>query len=98
MEQLHQTYRDRGLVVVAVSQDTVPLEKVKRFVALLGLSFPIWYDRDGGAGRRYEVPGVPASYLISADGQIAYRVLGEYDWTGREALGAIELLLSETEK
>lgn len=96
MERLHRAYRERGLVVLAVTaQDASPLDEVKRFAASGGLTFPVWHDRDNVAGRRYGIPGVPTSYLVTHDGQLAYRVLGEYDWSGREAIGAIELLLSE---
>ncbi len=98
MERLHRAYRERGLVVLAVSEDTVPPEEVKRFAALLGLTFPVWYDRSGEAGRQYRIPGVPTSYLVTHDGQLAWRVLGEYDWSGKEAIGAIELLLDEAGK
>ncbi|MBI4988967.1 MAG: TlpA family protein disulfide reductase [Rhodocyclales bacterium] len=98
MERLHRAYRERGLVVLALSQDDLPPEDVRRFAVLLGLTFPVWHDRDSAVGRRYNVPGVPTSYLITHDGQLAYRVLGEYDWDGREAHGAVELLLDEAGK
>ena len=98
MERLHRAYRERGLVVLAVSQDEAPLEEVRRFAVSLGLTFPVWHDRDREAARHYSVPGVPTSYLVAHDGQLAYRVLGEYDWDGREARGAVELLLDEAGK
>lgn len=98
MERLHQAYRSRGLVVLAVSQDEAPLEEVRRFAVSLGLTFPVWHDRGREAARHYSLPGVPTSYLIAHDGQLAYRVLGEYDWDGREARGAVELLLDEAGK
>jgi peroxiredoxin len=98
MERLHRAYRERGLVVLALSQDDLPLDDVRRFAVLLGLTFPVWHDRDSAVGRQYQVPGVPTSYLIAHDGQFAWRVLGEYDWDGREAHGAVELLLSEAGK
>ncbi len=99
MERLHRAYRSRGLVVLAVTaQDAAPLDEVRRFAVSLGLTFPVWHDRESAAGRRYGIPGVPTSYLIAHDGQLAYRVLGEYDWDGREAHGAVELLLDEAGK
>ncbi len=98
MERLHRAYRERGLVVLAVSQDEAPLEEVRRFAVSLGLTFPVWHDRDREAARHFSLPGVPTSYLIAHDGQLAWRVLGEYDWDGREAHGAVELLLDEAGK
>jgi peroxiredoxin len=93
MEQLYQAYRDRGLIVIAVSQDQAPLATVRSFAEELKLTFPVWHDRDGLVGRQYSIPGVPASYLIGADGRIAYRVYGEYDWHSGEARAAVETLL-----
>ena len=94
MEQLYRAYKDRGLVVLAVSQDQAPLATVRSFVEELKLSFSVWHDRDGLVGRQYNVPGVPASYLIGRDGRIAWRVLGEYDWFSPEARAAVEALLA----
>ncbi len=98
MEQLYRAYRDRGLVVLAVSQDQAPLATVRRFAEELKLSFPVWHERDGLVGRQYSVPGVPTSYLIGRDGRIAYRVLGEYDWFSPEARAAVETLLRAPQK
>lgn len=95
MERLYQAYRERGLVVLAVSQDQAPPAEVKGFADSLGLTFPVWHDRDGLVGRQYSVPGLPTSFLITHDGQLAYRVIGEYEWFSEEARGTVELLLKE---
>ncbi|OGI38505.1 MAG: hypothetical protein A2140_10515 [Candidatus Muproteobacteria bacterium RBG_16_62_13] len=93
MEQLYQAYKDRGLIVVAVSQDQAPLAAVRSFAEELKLGFPVWHDRDRLVGKQYSVPGVPTSYLIGRDGRIAYKVLGEYDWSSIEGRTAVEQLL-----
>ena len=93
MERLHQRYKDRGLAVLALSQDQASSQVVKVFVDELKLSFPVWHDRDGLVGRQYSIPGVPTSYLIARDGRVTYRALGDYDWDGDEARRAVEALL-----
>ena len=50
MEQLYRAYKDRSLVVLAVSQDQAPLVTVRSFVEELKLSFPVGHDRDGRLG------------------------------------------------
>jgi peroxiredoxin len=98
MEQLYQANKDRGLIVVAVSQDQAPLAAVRSFAEELKLSFPVWHDRDVLVGRQYSVPGVPTSYLIGRDGRIAYKVLGEYDWFSPEARAVVEQLLTARDR
>jgi peroxiredoxin len=93
MEQLYQRYRERGFVVLALSQDQASSREVKAYVDGLRLSFPVWHDRDGIVGRQYSIPGVPVSYLIDRDGRIVWRVLGEYDWYGEEARRTVEAML-----
>jgi peroxiredoxin len=93
MERLHQAYKDRGLVVLGLSQDRASADTVRAFVDKLQVTFSIWHDRDGLVGRQYSIPGVPTSYLIGTDGRIAYRALGEHDWSGPEARAAVESLL-----
>ncbi|MBI3575727.1 MAG: TlpA family protein disulfide reductase [Gammaproteobacteria bacterium] len=98
MEQLYRAYKDRGLIVLAVSQDQAALATVRDFAEQLKLTFPVWHDRDGLVGRQYSVPGVPTSYLVGRDGRIAWRVLGEYDWFSPEARAVVEQLLAARER
>jgi peroxiredoxin len=93
MERLYRRYQDRGLVVLALSQDRASSQQVKAFVDELALTFTVWHDRDGLVGRQYSIPGVPTTYLIGRDGRIAYRALGDYDWDRDEARRAVEALL-----
>lgn len=93
MERLYRAYTDKGLVVLALSQDQASARMVQAYVDDLRVTFPVWHDRDGLVGRQYSIPGVPTSYLIGADGRMAYRALGEYDWSGPEARAAVEALL-----
>jgi peroxiredoxin len=93
MEKLYQSYKDKGLEIVAVSVDTASAAKVRAYVEKLGLTFLILHDRDSLISRLYNNPGVPSSYLIDTQGKLTYRVLGEYDWSGEKAKNAVEGLL-----
>ncbi|MCP4040565.1 MAG: TlpA family protein disulfide reductase [Gammaproteobacteria bacterium] len=93
MQRLYQAYRDKGLEIVAVSVDTASAAKVRAYTEKLGLTFPILHDRDNLINRLYSNPGVPSSYLIDPQGKVAYRVLGEYNWTGDKAKNTVETLL-----
>lgn len=93
MQRLYETYRDKGLEIVAVSVDTTSPANVRTFVEKLSLTYPILHDRDSLISRLYSNPGVPSSYLIDPQGNVAYRVLGEYDWMSEKAKDTVEGLL-----
>lgn len=95
LERLWQTYRHKGLVVLAVSEDGGDTRSVTRFVAKHRLSYTVSVDRDGELATRYQVSGLPATYLIDRQGNIVASVLGSKDWAGAEAGALIEHLLEK---
>ena len=75
MNQLHSTYRDQGLVVVAINLDQErPL--AERFISATQPAFTIAFDPEGTSAERYQVQGMPSSYLIDRAGQIHTRHVG----------------------
>jgi thiol-disulfide isomerase/thioredoxin len=79
MERLSQTYKDKGLVVLAVDMHE-SAKSVRTFMQELKLSFPAVVDGDGSVGFMYAVRPIPATYLVARDGQILWRVFGARDW------------------
>lgn len=84
MERLSQTYRDKGLMVLAVDMHE-SAESVRAFMQELKLSFPAVVDADGSVGFMYGVRPIPATFLIARDGQILWRAFGARDWDSAEA-------------
>lgn len=68
-------YGDR--VVFAGVDQGETAETVQRFVAELGLTFPIPMDGKQDAATLYNVRGLPTTYFIDADGVIQAMWLGE---------------------
>lgn len=93
MERLWQRYRDRGLAIVAVSVDEEGDTRIANFVRRLHLSYPILLDPRSEAAERYEVSGLPATYLIDAKGRLIGRMVGSREWDSQEAVSLIEQLL-----
>ena len=84
MEQLHRTYKDKGLVVLAVDiQESA--NDVRAFTQELKLSFPALLDRDGSVASTYAIRPVPATYLIGRDGKILWRAFGSREWDASDA-------------
>ncbi|HWU40783.1 MAG TPA: TlpA disulfide reductase family protein [Candidatus Acidoferrum sp.] len=95
MEGLYQAYRDRGLVILAVSNDHGGKSVVESFVRERGVTFPILMDPDGEVLARYGVRGLPPSYLLDRRGRIVSGDVGARDWSGKVAREIVERLLAE---
>ena len=82
MQRLYDKYRERGLVVVAVNQFEDP-DLVFEFTGRLSLepTFPILFDRDAGLMAQWKVNGLPTTYVVGPQGELAYRAVGgrEFD-------------------
>ncbi len=94
MEVLHQRLKDRGFVLLAVSEDEGGPDAVKSFVEQTKVSFPVLLDPDGDVGRKYGVWGFPESFLVDREGRIVERVIGPRDWATPAQIARIEALLA----
>lgn len=84
MDRLYRTYKDRGLVVLAVDirEGT---KAVQAFTQELKLSFPTLLDKDGSVAYAYGVRPVPATYLVGHDGKVMWRAFGSREWSSSGA-------------
>jgi thiol-disulfide isomerase/thioredoxin len=68
----HQLYADKGLVVIGLHHNSVPLAEVEEFVKERGLTFPIGLDETNGETcERYRVSAFPTKILIDRDGRLS---------------------------
>jgi len=89
LQRLHEELGDDGLRIVAVSVDAPSGVigafgeaggDVREFVDRLGLSFTVLHDPSGGIQARYQVNGLPTTYVIDREGRIRRKVLGAAAW------------------
>ena len=76
LESLHRAYEARGLIVVAVNVGQEK-ELVEKTVRRMGISYGVLLDSDGEMARKYDVAGIPRTYLIDRNGIIRYKIVGE---------------------
>ena len=74
--RIYKEYMDKGFEIIAVSTDSSQ-RQVKKFIKEFGLQFPIVMDNQNLASK-YNVSGLPTSFLIDRDGNIIKVRLGEY--------------------
>jgi len=94
LEALWRNYRERGLVVLAVSVDRgAPRPLIEPYVARLGLSFPILLDADLAASRAWRVQGLPATFIVRPGGEAAGMAVGAREWNSAEMRALVEQFL-----
>jgi thiol-disulfide isomerase/thioredoxin len=92
LNEMQAKYRDRGLVVIGVNVDRERAE-ADRFLQQTPADFQIIYDPDGALAARYQVPGMPSSYVIGSDGRQAGVHIGFRKGTREEREAELERLL-----
>ncbi len=93
MERLHQAYKDRGLVVLAVSLDSQGASVVSPFVKKFRLTFPIGLDPKMTVRERYGVWAVPSTFLIDRKGKRVLFANGARDWDSKAAHAVVVLFI-----
>lgn len=98
MEQLYRRYKERGLVVLAISVDAEGAKAVVPFVKELKLTFPIGLDPKMALAQQYGVLGIPSSFLVDRKGRLVALALGPRDWDSVTARAVIESLLRQDDR
>ena len=69
LEQLSRRFRDRGLVVLAISDEAA--DTVKPFIAKQGYTFPVLLDPERKVNTAFHVEGIPKTFIFGRDGKLA---------------------------
>ncbi len=91
LESVYEEYQDRGLKIAGVSVDSrASLEAVEAFLADNGVTYDILLDPDMVSTDVFAAIGLPASFLIGADGVILFDRLGPILEEDPDFLAALE--------
>jgi thiol-disulfide isomerase/thioredoxin len=94
LQRLRDRLAGRPFAILAVNYGE-SAGQIAQFLPRAGiaLDFPLLLDPGQRTARAWAVRLLPTSFLVGADGQVRYRVIGELDWTGDEADGVVRRLL-----
>ena len=93
IESLYNDFKaDNDFVVLAVSQDTDGAV-VAPFVAQNHFQFTVLLDPRNEVGERYDVNGIPETFIIGRDGRIVAHHVGPYDWSNADIREALQELI-----
>lgn len=93
MNAMQDRYGEQGLKIIAINLDETRKD-AKSFLKENPARFSIAFDPKGDTAELYEVQGMPSSYLIGPNGEVAYRHLGFRPTDKRMLETAIEHLVS----
>ncbi len=75
MNSMLEKYGEEGFAVIAINMDQDP-ELAKKFLQRQKSALTIAFDPKGSVALQYQVMGLPNSFLIDREGQIAYKHIG----------------------
>ncbi len=75
LEAFYRDNRGKDFTLIAIDAGD-PTTEVERFVQSMGLTFPIWMDRNSKALAGFNTTALPSSFVIDREGTIRLA------WTG----------------
>jgi thiol-disulfide isomerase/thioredoxin len=79
-----------GVLFLGVAVDDDPIA-AEDFVEMIEVSYPTGFDAGGLVNLAYPAPGLPATYVISSDGDLVRTVFGRVSTQDIEALVSVAL-------
>ncbi len=95
MERLHQLYKDKGLVVLAIATDAEGASVVKPFVKRHNLTFAVGLDPRMSVTGTYGVWAVPSTFIVDRAGKRILFANGPREWDSKAGRQLFESLLHE---
>ncbi len=84
MPDFNDIYKEKGneyqfLMVNLTDNSRETVETAKAFIESTGYEFPVFYDKDIDAARKYNTYSIPVTYFIDKDGNMAAYAQGAID-------------------
>ena len=103
LQALYANLRDKGFVVVGVAIDD-SRDNIQEAINRFGITYPVIIDSNYQTKRRYEIRGMPESYLLDSkyqvlvipdpeEGSPVTKIIGPRDWAQNRALQVFKGLL-----
>ena len=68
---------------------------ISSFMETHNYSSRVLLDVDGAVAKKYDVLGIPVSFLIDKDGRMTYRMVGYVDWNSKEIRSLVDKLMDD---
>lgn len=91
LQILWEKLRNKGLVVIAVAEDS--RSSVEAYMTANRLNLPVWIDQYGDGLQPYNVKVYPTTYLIGRMGHLEGIALGPRQWTDSDIFNIMKQLV-----
>ena len=95
LNRLREHMKDKPFELISINYAEKP-EQVREFLNMVKVDFPVLMDEDGSYSAKWNVLVYPATFVIGADGTIAYGVNGAIDWDSEEITTKLEALMDRS--
>ena len=95
VQRVHETFKDKDVVVLAISVDGGGEKAVQSFMAKRGYTFTTPVDVGMEIARKFGVRGVPTTYVINRQGAIVAHGFGPVDFDSPAFVQYIQALAAE---
>jgi peroxiredoxin len=95
VQRVHETFKDKDVMVLAISVDGGGEKAVKAFVAKHGYTFMTPVDVRMEVAREFGVRGVPTTYVINRQGAIVAHGFGPVDFDSAVFVQYIQALAAQ---
>ncbi|MES2786848.1 MAG: TlpA disulfide reductase family protein [Pseudomonadota bacterium] len=93
MPALAQLAKSESRIAVLAVNFKENASRAERFMQSAAPDIPVLLDTDGSVAKAWGVKIFPTTVVIARDGQVRWRVRGEFDWTAQEAAQLLAPLL-----
>ena len=95
MEVLHQQFKEKNFVLLAVSVDYGGEKPVKEFINKYQYTFPVLIDPKCKTLDLFQVKGIPTTFLIDKKKRMVGKAIGPRNWESPEVVSLINLLIEK---
>ena len=78
MNEMQAQYGDKGFTVVSINLDAKQ-KNADKFLAQYPATFPVVYDTNGQIAKKYQLRGMPSSFIVNQLGEIVSTHVGFTD-------------------
>lgn len=75
LNELYQTYRNKGLEIIGISVEGVGEEVIRPFAEMMGIDYPIFLGGDDII-EVYDIQYIPLTYILGKDGRVRIKEAG----------------------